>query len=151
AELDRQRKKRMATALLALDRALKMPEARQATREVNNARALFAYYALGAGRYQDAVRVGEDFARRDPRSPQAPLAAIYALEALAQDPAQREREASPPDALTGDRQRLLKLAAYMEERWPHETAGDVARFQSALLLLRDKEPRYPEIIRRLEQ
>jgi hypothetical protein len=151
AERDAKSKQHMATVLDALARALRMPEAKKATPDVNSARALYAYYALNAGRYKDAARVGEEFARHDPRSPQAALAAIYALDALGQDLARREREGATADDLKEDRQHLLRLASYMEQCWPHEVAGDVARFQAAVVLLRDKEPRYAEIIRRLEQ
>jgi hypothetical protein len=150
AELAKSRKERLAAVLGALDRALSMPEAKKPSQQTNGARALYAYYALADGRYQDAARVGEEFARADPRSAQAAMAATYALEALGHDVLRREREAAMPEEIKADRDRLLGLAAYVEERWPREPAGDVARYQAALLLMRSKEPPYPEIVRRLE-
>lgn len=145
-------KSRIQTVIEALDRALTFPEGKKPGLEANNARALFSYYALNSGKYKDAIRVGEEFARTDPRAAQAPMAAIYALESYSQELANREAMGATADELKEEKDRMLKLAQYMEERWPKETAGDVARFQLAAVMLREKNltDKYPEIIRRLE-
>jgi hypothetical protein len=149
-ELDKQRKARVATLLEALARGLAMPEAAKPGLETNNARALFAFYALNAGRYRDAIRIGEAFARNDPRSSQASLSAVYALEAYGQLLAERERAFATPEELKDDKEHMVALARYMQERWPRELAGDLARHQIALVQLREKEPNYGEAIAKLE-
>src|SRR5262249_38629383 len=78
------------------------------------------------------------------RTAQAAMAAVYALQAYAKMVA--EREARFED-VQGDRARMLALAKYMEDRWPRELAGDLARHQIGLLLMREKN--YPEAIRKL--
>jgi tetratricopeptide (TPR) repeat protein len=146
AELEKLRKGHVETLMAALDRSLTMPEARKASLEVNNARAMLAYYSLREGKYKDAVRVGEAFARQDPRSAQASMSALYALEAYLRMLADPDRAGAddPKDV----KERMLSLAQYMEERWPKEPAGDMARHQIALKLLKDVK--YPEAITKLE-
>jgi hypothetical protein len=146
AELEKARKAHVKTLLEALDRGLQTPEAKKASLEVNNARAMFAFYAMNAGKYKDAIRVGEGFARNDPRSSQAAMAAVYALQSYVQMIADPDR--ATPEDLKDAKERLLALAQYMEERWPKELAGDMARHQIGLKLL--KEVNYPEAIAKLE-
>jgi hypothetical protein len=143
AKLEGLRKKRVATAIEALQRGLSLPDGKPDPRgrpspEVNNARAMLAFYALNAGRYAEAAKVGEDFARGDPRSGQAAMAAAYALQACGQLLGQREREGAPEEELAALRGRMLALARYMVERWPGEAAGDMARHDIGLHLLREK-------------
>ncbi len=146
AELEKLRKKHVDTLLAALDQGLKMPEAKKSSLEVNNAKALFAFYAMNAGKYGDAIRVGEEFARRDPRSSQAAMAAVYALQSYIQMLADPDR-AGPGDP-KDVKERMLALAQYMKERWDKELAGNMARHQLGLKLL--KEVKYPEAIAELE-
>jgi ATP-dependent protease HslVU (ClpYQ) peptidase subunit len=145
-DLEKARKAHIAALLGALDRGLQTPEAKKASLEVNNARAMYAFWALNEGKYKDAIRVGEGFARNDPRSAQAALAAMYALQAYVQMLADPER--ATPEDLKDAKERMLALAQYMEERWPKEPAGDMARHQIGLKLLR--EVKYPEAIAKLE-
>jgi hypothetical protein len=152
------RKQRVGAIIQALQAGLTKPDARaqletKPSTELNNARALLAYYLLDEGKYKEAIEVGEGFARRDPKSSQAATAAVYALLAYGQMIAERERNATDPKALQGDKQHqddkqhMLELAKYMEERWPKERAGDLARHQIALRLLR--EEKFPEAINKL--
>ena len=153
------RKQRIGTIIQALQAGLKKPDARakletkSPSTELNNARALLAYYLLDEGKYKEAIEVGEGFARREPKYSQAATAAVYALLAYGQLIAQSERNAADPKALQGDKQHqddkqhMLELAKYMEERWPKERAGDLARHQIALRLLR--EEKFPEAIDKL--
>jgi hypothetical protein len=150
AELEKRRKERIETVLEALDRGLAMPEGKKPSLEANNARAMFAFYALNMGKYQDAIRVGEAFARNDPRSSQAAMAALYALQAYSLMLAERERSFATPEEMKEDKDRMVALARYAEERWPKELAGDMARHQIALLMLHEKEPNYAEAFRKLE-
>ena len=147
------RKQHVDLIIQALQAGLKKPDAKSPSTELNNARALLAYYLLDEGKYKEAIEVGEGFARRDPKPSQAATAAVYALLAYGQMIAERERNATDPKALQGDKQHqddkqhMLDLAKYMEERWPKERAGDLARHQIALRLLR--EEKFPEAIDKL--
>jgi tetratricopeptide (TPR) repeat protein len=143
-EREAKRKERVATIIAALERGLKMQDAQKAPAERNNARAMLAYYYLNSGQREKAVEVGEGFARTDPRPGQAASAAVYALQAYAQIVAERERKFEDAKA---ERAKMLDFAKYMEERWPAELAGDLARHQIGLLLMREKN--YPEAIRKL--
>ncbi len=153
-KIDAARKARMASAVEALRAGLKKPDARTPSVELNNARAMLAYYLMNEGKYKEAIDVGESFARADSRPSQASVAAIYALLSYGQLMARREREAADPKALQNDEQyrddkkHMLDLAKYMEERWPRDRAGDLARHQLALRLLR--EEKYPEAIQKLK-
>lgn len=158
-KLKASRKQHINAIIQALQTGLTKPDARakldakSPSTELNNARVLLAYYLLEEGKYKEAIEVGEGFARREPKYSQAASAAVYALLAYGQLIAERERNAADPKALQGDRpyqddkQHMLELAKYMEERWPKERAGDLARHQIALRLLR--EEKLPEAIDKL--
>src|SRR5205823_4272510 len=62
-------------------------------------------------------------------------AAAYALQSYAQMLA--EAEAADDKDVQEDRDRMLDLARYMEERWPNELAGNLARHQIGLRLARE--------------
>jgi hypothetical protein len=149
-ELQKKTDKRIGDVLAVLDLALKSPEAKKPSMETNTARTLYAFWALRAKRYADSIRIGEDFARNDPRSSQAAMAAIYALQSHAMLMAQHQEEGASKETLKEDRDKMMQLARYMEERWPREVAGDVARFQIGVSLLREKDLSYAEILGRLE-
>jgi hypothetical protein len=134
-ELEEKRKQRIDTILAALDRGLTLPDAKDpgVSLEVHNAQAMLAFYSLGAGKYEQAIRVGEGFARSDPRSSQAATSAVYALQAYNQ--IIKELQKKFEDA-SEDTRKMLELASYMESRWPKELAGNMARHQTGLYLLR---------------
>jgi hypothetical protein len=142
AKLEEMRKNRVKTAVAALERGLTLrdakPERGKVLPEVNNARAMLAFFCLDERRFADAIKYGEGFARDDPRSGQAAMAAVYALQAYTQLTGQHERDNASADAVQQDREKMLALARYVEERWPRELAGDVARHQIALELLRQQ-------------
>jgi tetratricopeptide (TPR) repeat protein len=140
-KIDESRDARLDTVIAALRRGLSLPDATsdhgKAPPEVNNARAMLAFYCLNRHQYREAIEAGEGFARGVPRSGQAAMAAVYALDAYGQMLGRRERENALPEELGPDREKMLALARYSEERWPRELAGDVARHQIALALLRE--------------
>jgi hypothetical protein len=162
---EEERKKRIANIIAALQSGLKKAGAKDSPLEVNNARALLTFYLLEQGKAKEAIEVGEPFARKDRHSSQAASAAIYALVAYGQLLAQRERDAADRETLKNDPQykeekaRMLSLAHLMVECWPKERAGDLARHEIALHLLRDEKeaeaieelaaitPAYPSYIR----
>lgn len=142
-KLEESQKAHIETAIAALRRGLSLPDAKpvkgKVAPEVNNAKAMLAFYCLNRQNYSDAIAVGEGFARDDPRSGQAAMAAVYALQGYAQLIARRERANALPEELRPDREKMLAFARYVEERWPKELAGDIARHQIALSLLRDQK------------
>lgn len=144
AKIEEMRKVRATKIVTALERGLTLPDAKpnpkgKPNAELNNARAMLAFYCLNQQKYADAIRHGEAFARDDPRSSQAAMAAVYALQSYAQQLGKRERDAALPEELRPERDKMLSLAHYMEERWPKELAGDMARHQIGLILLREKK------------
>lgn len=164
-QIEGARKARIRDAITSLESGLQKPDAKTPTTETNNARAMLAYYLMTEGKHKESIQIGETFARNDPRSGQAAMAAIYALLSYGEMLGQRERAAADMKALQDDKQyqddraHMLDLAKYMEERWPKDRAGDLARHQIALRLLRDEKnpdaiqklsaitPTYPSYIR----
>lgn len=142
------RKARIGNIVSALERGLAMPEVAKmkASMELNNARTMLAYWALNTGRLDEAIRQGETFARNDPRSSQAEMAAVYALQAYGQRVTQKM---GMDDEKNDERGKMLSLATYMEERWPKSMAGELARHTIGLQLLREEN--YPEAIKKLTQ
>jgi hypothetical protein len=150
---DVERKKRIQNIIEALQAALKKADAKDSVLEKNNARTLLTYYLLEQGKAKAAIEIGEPFALKDRRSSQAASAAIYVLVAYGQLLSKREREAADQNTLKKDpaykeeKQRMLSLARTMVECWPKERAGDFARHEIALHLLRDENN--PEAIKEL--
>jgi hypothetical protein len=160
------RKKRIKNILEALQAALKKYDAKAPPSiELNNTRTLLTYYLLEQGKPKEAIAIGESFALKDRRSSQAASAAIYALVAYGQLLAKRERDAADLKTLKddpeykGEKERMLALARTMVQCWPKERAGDLARHEIALHLLREENnveaikelaaitPAYPSYIR----
>jgi hypothetical protein len=143
SKLEQTRKARATTIIAALRRGLTLPDAKAVSGkvppEVNNARAMLAFYCLNQRQFPEAIEAGERFARDDPRSSQAAMAGVYALQAYGQLIGQHEREGVSAEKLSADRAKMLALAHYLEERWPGELAGDVARHQIALTLFREQK------------
>jgi hypothetical protein len=144
-DLEKERKLRIGNAIQALKLGLdltrrsgsKVPPA-----EVGRARSMLAGYYLFDGRYEDAIAVGEAAARAAPPTSQSARAAMYALEAYNSyiDKALSDGSASLDD-LTKDGfiGRMTELALMMEQRWPGDQAGDVARHLRGLLLIKQKK------------
>jgi hypothetical protein len=136
-------KTRTATIIAALRRGLTLPDAKpdkgRVAPEVNNARAMLAFYCLNNRQFREAIEFGEGFARDDPRSGQAGMAAVYALQAYGQLIAQNERDNRLPEELKPDREKMLSLARYIEQRWPRELPGQFARHQIGIALLREQK------------
>jgi hypothetical protein len=161
------RKGHITAVIEALRLGLQKPDAKSkdAANDYNTARVLLAYYLLNEGKYKDAAAVGEDFARNDPKPSQAGSAAIYALLAYSEMLGERERKATDAKLLEDDKAyqgeltKMLSLAQLMEQRWPRERAGNLARHQIAVRLLRQDKtdeaidklngitPDYPSYVR----
>lgn len=146
AEAEKKRKARIDTIVAALERGLSLPDAKKlkASTELNTARSMLAYWALNTGKLAEAIAAGEGFAREDPRSGQAEMSAVYALQAYSQLVGQKQGKF---EDTAGDRARMFALASYMEQRWPGSIGGDVARHSVGLQLLREEN--FPEAIKKL--
>lgn len=146
-DADARRKARLDAALAALRRGLALPEAKKAPLdhpEVNNARAMLAFWSLSADRLDEAIAAGERFARDNPSASQAEMAAAYALRAYLQKLNGKLAKGEKADA---ERDGLMAFAGYMTQRWPAGGAGDQARHFMGLQLLR--EGRFAEAIKLL--
>jgi hypothetical protein len=139
------RKARIANILKAIEKALATPEAKkmQNSLELNTARSTYIYWALNTGKLVEAIKVGEQFARDDPRSSQAEMSAVYALQAYGQVVSQNKDAEDAPEL----RSRMFSFAGYMEDRWPTTIAGEIARHSIGLQLLREEN--FREAIKKL--
>jgi hypothetical protein len=149
ADAEAKRKERAENILAALKRGMTMPEVKvmkgaAGNLELNSARAMMTYWSLNTGKLADAIAVGEAFARNDPRSTQAEMCAVYALQAYSQLIDQKKRAF---EEIASERARMFQLAQYMESRWPKSLAGELARHSAGLQMLRDGN--YAEAIKKL--
>jgi hypothetical protein len=137
-ELEKKRKAHVTTLIKALERGLKLPDAKSFPIELNTARVMLTFFCMESQEYQKAIDVGEHFARNDPRSSQAAMAAVYALQGYTDLIKQREKEDATDEA-RALRERMYALAEYMIGRWPNELAGNMARHELALRALREEK------------
>ncbi len=145
-EKEKKRAERQANAMQALEYGLKLPDAKpdakgKSAYDVNAGKATLTYFYLQAKRYKDAIKIGEGLARSDSRAPQAPTAAMLALDAYGQLLAEREKKFETEAELKEDQDKMLDLAKYVEETWKGDLAADVSRHEMGLFLLRKKKPR----------
>ncbi|MFQ3649131.1 MAG: hypothetical protein SNJ75_02270, partial [Gemmataceae bacterium] len=148
--VEKHREARIALLKEALKTALALPSVAKMTNnlEVANARTMYTFWALQTKQYEEAVQVGEEFIRTDPRANQAGLAAAYVLQAYSQQlDALRAKVGNEDETVRKLRDRLFQTAAYIEERWPTDNAGEMARHTAGLQLMREEN--YPEAIKRL--
>jgi hypothetical protein len=131
----KERDEHVATLIAALTRALSRGDAKkQPPQQLHKARLTLAYWCLVGGKLREAIEFGEGLAREAPNVPQAPLAAAYALEAYSRLIGLRK---AASEDVAEERAGMFRLARYMEERWPGDLAGDMARYEIGLLLVRD--------------
>jgi hypothetical protein len=149
-DVEKERKTRIGHAIEALKLALahaRKPGSKVPPAELAKAQSMLCGYYLFTGKFQEAIAAGEDAARAVPPTSQSARAAMYVLEAYHNhiDESLRGGTATladlEKDGFTG---RMTDLALMMEQRWPGEQAGDVARHLRGLLLIRQK--RQPEAI-----
>jgi hypothetical protein len=154
AEVEKQRTEHFRTMIEALQHALELPpEVQGNPQQQAEVREMLAYAYLAQGDLYRAAVFGEELARTEPRTESASAAAAYALDAYAQIVAKDQTALAAPELenpendatkkrlrgeLEADRNRLRKLAQFMEQKWPKSAATDSARFQMADLFMRDK-------------
>jgi hypothetical protein len=150
-DVEKERKTRLGNAITALRLALdiaKRPGAKVPPAELTRARTALCGYYLFTSRYLEAIAVGEEAARAVPPTSQSARAAMYVLEAYSNhineslrdgsatlaDLSQREADGKPSFV-----ERMTDLALVMEQRWPSEQAGNLARHLRGLLLIEQKK------------
>jgi hypothetical protein len=138
-KLEQQRTEHSKNMIQALTRGLDLADARVPAQDLADARYLLARAYLAREDYYRAVVLGEDLARTQPRSPRAPQAATFALYGYGQLLGAEMREQAGPEVLDADRERLRKLAVYVEQTWPTDPAADVARHQLGVVLWTEKK------------
>jgi hypothetical protein len=145
-EAEEKRKARVEAIVEVLRRGLKLAAGGKApAAELNNARTMLTYWLLNTRKLPEAIAVGEGFARDDPRSSQAEMCAVYALQAYQQ---LIDRKKARDEDASDDKARLLSLARYMEDRWPAGMPGQMARHSQALQMIKDGNP--AEAVKKLE-
>jgi hypothetical protein len=135
-ELEGQRDKRLSSVILALSRALDLVDDQTSSKDQVEAQYLLTFAYLASDLPYQAAVLGEDLARRDPKSTRAVAAAGYALEAYAKILAEQEQKASPKASLEADRNRVRGLATFMETTWPKNPTTNLARYQLGLLAIK---------------
>jgi tetratricopeptide (TPR) repeat protein len=145
-EVEKERKARIDNAVQALKRGLEYaarPGSKVPPAEVGKARSMLCGYYLFSSKYKEAIAVGEEAARAVPPTAQSARTAMYVIEAYNDliNESLRDGTASLADLeKDGITTRMSDLALMMEQRWPSEQAGDVARHMRGLLLIKQKKP-----------
>jgi hypothetical protein len=139
---EEKRKQRFQNIVASLNRALDFADAKTPAADLADARYTLSFAYLATGDPFRAAIVGEDLARREPRSQRASTAAAYALDAYAQIIGDDERKEAPAKEIEADQKRLQGLALYMEKTWPNDPSTDLARQQLGALAFRSKK--YPD-------
>lgn len=120
------KEKQRELVIAALTRAVAISKtARVPAHELSKARYMLTGYYFNTKQYRLAAEVGEQFARAEPRSSDAPVAAVYAAQSM--NLLLEARNGEPEEKLKADRDRLYALAKFMVERWPGEPAADFGR------------------------
>lgn len=156
-ELEKKRKEASANIIASLKQGLDTKEAKETMKkgagqnqyEVNNARAMLAFYYFNEKQYDDAISVGIQFVKDDPRSSQAATTSIYTLGAFTQKIAELEKAGGAEDKIKEAQNEMASFAKMMMDRWPSDTPGDNARHQLAMFMI--KEKKYSEAVSTLEQ
>jgi hypothetical protein len=135
AKAPEQRKEHLATLIEALERALKLADAKTSVNEVNDVHFFLAVAHMLSGDLEKAAAESENVARLKEPSSKSPLAAAYALRAYG---ALAEKD----DSNEAIRKRLRDLAMFIvtdkAKVWQSEPVLPVARYQLALMAMRDR-------------
>jgi hypothetical protein len=136
-KLQQEKSEHHATIIAALEHGLRLADAKTPDQDLGEARFLLAYVYLLEGHLFEAAILGEHQAYTMPKHTRSSSCAAYAIQAYAQLIARAQQLGSPPEELAADRERLHRLAAYMERTWPNDTATDFARHQLVGQLLKE--------------
>jgi hypothetical protein len=147
-ELEKKRRQRNEHIVQALERGIRLAETqrpRPSKNDISTATSMLVYSYLLNGKDQEAIKLGEKLVRQDPLTPQASNVAMYTLQAYAQLLGQQGKLTDAEEEQF--RKQMEALAKFIMERWPGESAADMAHFQMGMLLIRDKK--YPEAVEEL--
>jgi hypothetical protein len=136
-DLEGKRDKRLASIIEALSRALEFVDDQTSAKDQAEAQYLLSFAYLASDQPYPAAVLGEDLARRLPKSPRAVAAAGYALEAYSKILSEQEQKNAPKASLEGDRARVRSLAAFMEVNWPKNPITNLARYQLGLVAIKN--------------
>lgn len=136
---DKEREEHLANIIQALHRAVELADTAVSAQELSDARYLLTQAYFAREDWYRAAVLGEDLARTNPQGPRSPAAATLALHAYASLLAEEERSATPSEVLDADRNRLHKLATFVEQTWPTDPAADLARHQLGRMLVGKKD------------
>lgn len=142
-KVEEKRQQHYQNMIVALHRALDLATDATPVNDRSDARYILGYAYLKSGDPYRAALVSEDLARSNSKSNRASTAAAYALQAYTQILADEE-SAGRDKFLAGDRDRLRKLAEFMEKTWPTDSATDFARHQLGMIAIRNNK--LPEAI-----
>jgi hypothetical protein len=156
-DLEKKRKGHAETVIASLKQGLETKEAKETMKkgsgtnqyEVNNARAMLAFYYFNEKQFDEAIAVGKQFVIDDPRSSQAATASLYTLGAYSQKLAELEKSGATEDKIKSAQSDMALFGKMMMERWPSDTPGDNARHQLAMFMVKDKK--YSDAVATLEQ
>ena len=144
AQREEKHKEHQAVITAALERGLKIAADNKGRGEegleLGNAKTMLAFQYLSDKKYREAIAIAEPFAKSDPRSAQGADCAIYTLQCYSGLVGAAEGAGRTPEELQTLRGKLFDFAGYMEKTWPKDAPGDTARFQTALLLVNEKDP-----------
>src|SRR5262249_1667905 len=135
-ELESKRQKHLDSIIEALSRALEFVDDQTSQKDQIEAQYLLSFTYLTSDHPYQAAILGEDLARRVPKSARAAAAAGYALEAYSKILSDQEKN-SPKSGLEADRARVRNLAAFMEANWPKNPITNLARYQLGLVAIKN--------------
>jgi hypothetical protein len=162
--VEKQRKTHIDNAVDALKLGLDYagrPGAKASPPDVGRARSMLCGYYLFMQKYKEAIAVGDEAARAVPPTVQSARTAMYVIEAyndLIQESLRTGTTLADLSEPKGPVERMNELALFMENKWPAEPPGNVARHMRGLLLVKQKKltdavkllsevtPDYPAII-----
>jgi hypothetical protein len=162
-ELEAQRKQHFKKIVEALNRGLDLADGKTAAETMNDARYLLTYAYLTTNDYYRAAVCGEDLVRTEVKFLNAPMAGAYAVQSYAFLLGQQEEAGASSEDLEAIRDRLRKLATYIEQSWPSSQAADTARhllgwvltsekkYAEAVAVLERINPDYPDLTRAMFQ
>jgi tetratricopeptide (TPR) repeat protein len=147
--LEDKRKEHYKNIVEALERGLDLADSKSSADDMSEARYLLTYAFLSLGDNYRAAVAGEDLARTEPRFMRAPLAGAYAVQAYSYLLSQQDDSTENKADLEPLRNRLRNLAQYIEQRWPSDSAADLARHLLGWMLT--TEMNYAEAVAVLER
>jgi hypothetical protein len=135
AEKPEERTDLMRKAAALFERARELPATADSTRDLLDAEVNLVFAYLAAGEPHRAAILGEHLARTARPSGPAARAGLYAVQAYIQAAADLDPTDSPGRRV--DQHRAVRVAQFLDQRYPTDSSTDAARVQVAQFLMRD--------------